>query len=81
MDWKEIVEENELTTESSGAMFAIKSLMDKFKKTPSEKDKAKMADEIKGHETKLVNSPYWKTATIKKDYDKFKQENPTLFQV
>lgn len=75
----DILKEEELD-ESSGAMFAIKSLIDKAKRIPSDQDKKKLADEMKGHEQKLEKSPYWKSASIKKDYDKFKEENSKLFQ-
>jgi len=79
MDFRDILKEEEQLDESSGAMFAIKGLMDKMKRTTSKTDKTKMAGEIKGHEQKLTNSPFWKNATIKKDYDKFKEENSELF--
>lgn len=69
----EILEGEELD-ESSGAMYAIKSLMDKYKKTPSKSEKEKLAGEMKQHEDKLAKSPYWKNATIGKDYQKFKKE-------
>lgn len=78
MDYRDILSEQELE-ESSGAMFAIRSLMDKAKRISSKQEKEKMAGEMKWHEEKLTKSPYWKSATIKKDYDKFKQDNPELF--
>ena len=76
-------EEEQKLEESSGAMFAIKGLMDKFKKTPSKTEREKMVkDEVGGfrkYEKDLEKNPYWKTATIKKDYEKFKEENRELF--
>ncbi len=74
-DFREILQEQDILDESSGAMFAIKSLMDKFKKTPSEDEKKKIGQELKKHEETLSKSPYWKSATIYKDYQKFKQDN------
>ena len=76
-DFREILAEEDLD-ESSGTMFAIKSLMDKFKKTNSQSEKKKLADEMKQYETKLANNVHWKGATINKDYQKFKQENPAF---
>lgn len=73
-DFKEILAENEILDESSGAMFAIKNLMDKFKKTPSKSEKDKIRQEMAKQEEILNKSPYWKQATIYKDYEKFKQE-------
>lgn len=78
MDWKDIINEHETLDESSFAMFAIKGIMDKWKRTQSKTEKEKMAKDLKDHESKLTKSPYWKTATIKKDYDKFKEENREL---
>lgn len=73
-DFREILMEQEYVDESSGAMFAIKNLMDKYKKTSSKTEKDKLAQEISDQEQKAEKSPYWKNATIKKDYDKFKKE-------
>lgn len=84
MNFAEILrEEEQALEESSGAMFAVKSLMDKFKKTNSKTEREKMVKDEKGgfksYESQLEKNPFWKTATIKKDYDKFKEENSEWF--
>jgi len=84
MNFAEILrkEEQELA-ESSGAMFAMKNLMDKFKKTHSKTEREKMVKDEKGgfksYEMQLAKNPYWQKASIKKDYDKFKEENREYF--
>jgi len=73
-DFRQILVEEESLDESSGAMYAIKNLMDKYKKTPSETEKQKIKSEMEKEEQKLKNNPYWKNATIGKDYENFKKE-------
>lgn len=73
-DFRQILVEEESLDESSGAMYAIKNLMDKYKKTPSETEKQKIKSEMEKEEQKLNNNPYWKKATIGKDYENFKKE-------